>query len=163
MTERPKISKNAETFILNWAEAVAGWGLARSAGRLHGLLLVAADPMAADDMAATLGVARSNISTSLRELLAMGLVEPVPEIGQRRARYAAVTTPDVMAAAVFAHQKARLFDPVRDALRSADVEGIGGERVAALHGFATVVDARLMGLAGPPDTAKPKKKKKKKG
>jgi DNA-binding transcriptional regulator GbsR (MarR family) len=163
MTDKTELSKGAEAFILNWAEAVAGWGLPRSAGRLHGLLLVSEQPMAANDLAMTLGVARSNVSTSLRELMAMGLVEAVPEIGQRRTRYAALSESGTMAAAVFAHQKARLFDPAREVLAKADVEGVAGERLAELRGYASGVDSWLANAAGPSDDGKPKKKKKKKG
>ena len=163
MTENTELSKGAAAFVVNWAEAVSGWGLPRSAGRLHGLLLVAEAPMAADDLAATLGVARSNISTSLRDLMAMGLVEAAPEIGQRRTRYVAISEPDAMAAAVFAYQKARLFDPARDALADANVNGAAADRLAGLSGFAATVDAWVAAVDGPIANAKPKKKKKKKG
>lgn len=163
MTEKSEISKSAETFVLNWAEAVSGWGLARSAGRLHGLLLVSEGPLDADEMASVLGVARSNISTSLRDLLAMGLVEAVPEIGKRRTSYRAISAPDAMAAAVFTHQKARLFDPARDALANAQVTGTAGERLAGLSGYAALIDEWLSGSKAPPHNSKPKKKKKKKG
>lgn len=163
MTEKTEISKAAEAFVLSWAEAVSGWGLARSAGRLHGLLLVSEHPLEADEMAAALGVARSNISTSLRDLLAMGLVEAVPVIGKRRTSYRAISAPDAMAAAVFAHQKARLFDPARDALASAEVAGAAGERLAGLSGYAAMVDEWLSGGKAPTSNSKPKKKKKKKG
>lgn len=162
MTDKTEISKGAEAFVLNWAEAVAGWGLPRSAGRLHGLLLTSENPLSADDMAAMLGIARSNISTSLRDLLAMGLVEVAPEIGQRRSRYVAVSDPDAMAAAVFAHQKARLFDPALEALAKANIDGAAGERLARLGGYAAAVGSWLSSTAVPTVDVKAKKKKKKK-
>ena len=161
MTEKAKISKRSEAFVLKWAEAVSGLGLTRSAGRLHGLLLVSEQSLEADEMAAALGVARSNISMSLRDLLAMGLVEPVPEIGKRRTSYQAISAPETVAAAVFAHQKARLFDPIRDAL--ADAPNAAGERLSGLSAYAATVDQWLADTSGPTAGTKPKKKKKKKG
>lgn len=163
MTEKTELSKGAAAFILNWAEAVADWGLPRSAGRLHGLLLVSDAPVAADEMAAALGVARSNISTSLRDLIAMGLVEAAPEIGRRRARYVAISEPTAMAAAVLSFQKARLFDRAQAALAGADVGGSAGDRLAGLSNYASVIGAWLDGANPPSQSGKSKKKKKKKG
>ncbi|MGB0411656.1 MAG: GbsR/MarR family transcriptional regulator [Pikeienuella sp.] len=166
MTEQTELSKDKQAFVLSWAEAVSGWGLARSAGRLHGLLLVAEQPLAADELAVMLGIARSNISTSLRDLLAMGVIEAVPEIGERRTRYAAVGDAEAMALALFAHQKARLFDPARDVLANSDVGGEAGKRLARLSAFATGLSDWLdsgPGIAADVAAAsKPKKKKKKK-
>ena len=166
MTEKTDLSKAERAFVLEWAEAVSGWGLPRSAGRVHALLLLAQDPLAADDLARILSVARSNISTCLRDLTAMGLVDVAPEIGVRRSRYVAVAEPDRLAAAVLAYQKARLFGPAHAALRSTRLEGAAGSRLAALARYADDIDGRLS--APPPpaepdgDARKPKKKKKKK-
>src|SRR5436190_21653521 len=61
-------------FVLHWGEMGARWGINRTVAQVHALLHVSAEPLTAEEIATTLGVARSNVSTSIRELQAWGLV-----------------------------------------------------------------------------------------
>ena len=58
----------AERFILHWGEMGSRWGVNRTVAQIHALLYLLGRPVAADEIAETLGVARSNVSTSLKEL-----------------------------------------------------------------------------------------------
>lgn len=163
MGHSDELDNQQRDFILKWGEAVRGWGLSRSAGRLHGLLIALSRPVAADEAATMLGVARSNVSTSMADLTAMGLVEKAPTLGERRSRYAALSDPRAMTEAVIAHQRARLFAPVAEALTAAP-KG----HAAELAAYAPVLGDWLEGARAPeaspveaPPPAKKKKKKKK--
>ena len=64
----------SERFILHWGEMGARWGVNRTVAQIHALLYLAEKPLAADEIADTLGVARSNVSTSIKELQSWRLV-----------------------------------------------------------------------------------------
>ena len=61
-------------FILHWGEMGTRWGVNRTVAQIHALLYLAPGPLPADEIAETLNVARSNVSTSLKELQTWGLV-----------------------------------------------------------------------------------------
>jgi DNA-binding transcriptional regulator GbsR (MarR family) len=73
-----------EKFILHWGEMGTKWGINRTVAQVHALLYLAAKPLPADEISATLSVARSNVSTSLRELQGWGIVRVVHVLGDRR-------------------------------------------------------------------------------
>ncbi len=74
----------AQKFILHWGEMGTKWGINRTVAQVHALLFIAQKPLPADDIAHTLAVARSNISTSLRELQGWGIARVVHVLGDRR-------------------------------------------------------------------------------
>ena len=59
-----------QKFIVHWGEMGTRWGINRTVAQVHALLYLSARPLHAESIATTLGVARSNVSTSLRELRA---------------------------------------------------------------------------------------------
>ena len=71
-------------FVLHWGEMGARWGINRTVAQMHALLFLSPRPLTADDICDTLGVARSNVSTSLRELQNWGIVKVVHVMGDRR-------------------------------------------------------------------------------
>jgi DNA-binding transcriptional regulator GbsR (MarR family) len=73
-----------ERFILHWGEMGARWGVNRTVAQIHALLYLAEQPLAADEIVETLSVARSNVSNSLKELLAWRLIKVTHLMGDRR-------------------------------------------------------------------------------
>ena len=59
-------------------------GVNRTVAQVHALLYLSAEPLTAEDIAETLSVARSNVSTSLRELQNWQLVHATHHMGDRR-------------------------------------------------------------------------------
>jgi DNA-binding transcriptional regulator GbsR (MarR family) len=78
------LSKAAREFILHWGEMGNRWGVNRTVAQVHALLYLSTEPLAAEDIAETLSVARSNVSTSLRELQNWQLVHATHQMGDRR-------------------------------------------------------------------------------
>jgi DNA-binding transcriptional regulator GbsR (MarR family) len=74
----------AQKFILHWGEMGTKWGINRTVAQVHALLFLSPKPIPADEIAETLAVARSNVSTSLRELQGWGIVRVVHVLGDRR-------------------------------------------------------------------------------
>ena len=79
-----KLTPVAQKFILHWGEMGTKWGINRTVAQVHALLFLAPKPIPADEIAETLAVARSNVSTSLRELQGWGIVRVVHVLGDRR-------------------------------------------------------------------------------
>ena len=98
-------------FVMHWGEMGSRWGVNRSVAQIHALLFHAGRPMHAEEIAETLSVARSNVSTSLRELTNLNLVRTVHLLGDRRDHFE--TSQDVweLMRTVVRERKAREFDP----------------------------------------------------
>ncbi|MDP9148249.1 MAG: ArsR family transcriptional regulator [Acidobacteriota bacterium] len=87
MIEHPKapaLSPIAQKFVLHWGEMGTRWGINRTVAQIHALLFVSPKPLPADEIAVILEVARSNVSTSLRELQGWRIVRVVHVLGDRR-------------------------------------------------------------------------------
>jgi DNA-binding transcriptional regulator GbsR (MarR family) len=79
-----ELSPTASRFVVHWGEMGARWGVNRSVAQIHALLFYFGRPMHAEEITDALGIARSNVSTSLRELQGWKLVKLVHLPGDRR-------------------------------------------------------------------------------
>jgi DNA-binding transcriptional regulator GbsR (MarR family) len=79
-----ELSATLSRFVLHWGEMGTRWGVNRTVAQIHALLYITGRPMHAEEIADTLSVARSNVSTSLRELQGWKLVRLVHLAGDRR-------------------------------------------------------------------------------
>lgn len=113
----PRLPAVTERFVLHWGEMGSRWGVNRTMSQIHALLFVTGRPMHADELCEQLGVARSNVSTSLRELQGWGLVKVVHLLGDRRDHFE--TSGDVwdLLRTIVRGRKQREFDPTIQALR----------------------------------------------
>lgn len=84
-----KLPLNAQVarFVETLGSMWEGYGLPRGAGRIFGLLLLAARALSGEEISATLHVSRSSVSTDVRELLSIGLVERLRVPGNRTGYY----------------------------------------------------------------------------
>ena len=78
------ISGVQRKFILHWGEMGTRWGVNRTVAQVHALLYISPAPLNADDLVEALEVARSNVSTSLKELQGWGIVRLVHVQGDKR-------------------------------------------------------------------------------
>jgi DNA-binding transcriptional regulator GbsR (MarR family) len=78
------LTSSARQFILHWGEMGTRWGVNRTVAQVHALLYLSPESLTAEDIAETLSVARSNVSTSLKELQSWNLVQIDSRIGDRR-------------------------------------------------------------------------------
>ena len=78
------LSPTLSRFVLHWGEMGTRWGVNRTVAQIHALLFITGRPMHAEELVDTLGVARSNVSNSLRELQGWNLVRLVHVDGDRR-------------------------------------------------------------------------------
>ena len=110
------LSPAMERFVLQWGELGGQWGVNRSIAQIHALLLLSARPLTADHVSRTLGLARSNVSTSLKELQSWDLVRRAPTLGDRREHFEAKGDGWEMAKRILEIRKARELTPAATAL-----------------------------------------------
>lgn len=108
----------AQKFVLHWGEMGQAWGINRTMAQVHALLFVSPEALDAEEISKLLDVSRSNVSTSLRELITWGVVRRVHIIGDRRDRFEALK--DVMETfrVIMAERKRREMDPTIALLES---------------------------------------------
>ena len=107
----------AERFILHWGEMGSRWGVNRTVAQIHALLYLLGRPIAADEIADTLGVARSNVSTSLRELQSWRLAKVVHVMGDRRDHFETSTDIWELFKLIVEGRRQREIDPTLTMLR----------------------------------------------
>ena len=102
------------------------WGINRTVAQIHALLFLSPKPLAADEIAETLNVARSNVSTSIRELETWGIVRAVHVLGERREHYESMKDVWEMFRLIVEQRKRREVDPTLQLLRACLAPGAGG-------------------------------------
>lgn len=123
-----EITATTEKFILHWGEMGNRWGINRSVAQIHALLYIAARPLPADEIASTLGIARSNVSICLKELLGWKIVRTVHVIGDRRDRFEALQDVWELFRIILLERKKREADPTLEQLRQCVSESEGSDR-----------------------------------
>lgn len=116
------LTAGQQKFILHWGELGTRWGLNRTVAQVHALLYLSPKPLAADEITTLLGVARSNVSTSLRELQGWGVVRVVHVMGDRRDHFDATHDVWEMFSVIVEERKKREIDPTLAVLRECVAE-----------------------------------------
>jgi DNA-binding transcriptional regulator GbsR (MarR family) len=106
-----------QRYIVHWGEMGSRWGLNRSVAQIHALLYLATEPLHADEIGETLGIARSNVSTGIKELLSWELVQITHVLGDRRDFFAAQRDPWEVIRMIIEGRKRREIDPTLAVLR----------------------------------------------
>ncbi len=127
-----KLTRAMEKFILHWGEMGTRWGVNRTVAQIHALLYISPEPLNAEEIAGTLSVARSNVSTSLKELQGWRIVRQVPVLGDRRDHFESLVDVWEMFQIVLDERKKREIDPTMEVLREC-IERLDKERGGNAH------------------------------
>lgn len=111
------LSPVQQKFVLHWGEMGTRWGINRTVAQIHALLFLSPRPLPAESIAATLGVARSNVSTSLKELQGWGIVKLIHVLGDKRDHFESMKDVWEMFRVVLDERKRREIDPTLAVLR----------------------------------------------
>lgn len=117
-----KLSPVMQKLILHWGEMGARWGINRTVAQIHALLYLSPHSLTAEEIGKALSVARSNVSTSLRELQKWGIVKAVHVLGDRRDHFESKKDVWEMFRIVLEERKRREIDPTLAVLRECLVE-----------------------------------------
>src|ERR1700737_1290 len=143
------LSPVAQKFILHWGEMGTRWGVNRTVAQVHALLFLSPRPMHAEEIAKTLSVARSNVSTSLRELQGWRIVRVAPVFGDRRQHFESMKDLWEMFRVILEERKKREFDPtievvrecVAEAKKSSTSDAYARERMEEMLEFIVLMSA----------------------
>src|SRR5271169_2936001 len=111
-----------QKFILHWGEMGTRWGINRTVAQIHALLYLSPRPLQAEEILETLRVARSNVSTSLKELQGWGIVRMVHVLGDKRDHFESLKNVWEMFRIVLDERKKREIDPTAQMLRECVAE-----------------------------------------
>jgi DNA-binding transcriptional regulator GbsR (MarR family) len=136
MAETLPISDATHKFVLHWGEMGSRWGINRSVAQVHALLFVSERPLNAEEIAQALGLARSNVSTAVRELQTWNLVRITHLPGDRRDHFATSGDAWEMCQAILAERKRRELDPairvLKECLTQVESDGLAKTRLRDL-------------------------------
>ncbi len=132
MTDEQKLTAVQERFVLHWGEMGTRWGINRTVAQIHALLYLSPRPLHAEEISTRLGVARSNVSNSLRELQGWGIVRRVHVMGDRRDHFDSLTDVWELFRTIAEERKKREVDPTLVVLRECLAE-CGKGRRADVH------------------------------
>lgn len=145
--EMKALAPHYQQFILHWGEMGTRWGINRTVAQIHALLYLSPEPLHAEVIAETLQVARSNVSTSLKELQGWGLVHLVHIMGDKRDHFESTKDVWEMFRIIADERKRREIDPTREMLRQCldapgkDLDPYARERLQALSEFFETTSA----------------------
>ena len=117
------LSPTEQKFVLHWGEMGTRWGVNRTVAQIHALLFLANRPLNAEDIAESLGVARSNVSNSLKELQSWKLIKVSHVMGDRRDHFIALHDVWEIFRVIVEERKRREIDPTLTVLRECAIEG----------------------------------------
>jgi len=138
------LSPSMQDFILHWGDMGAKWGVNRSVAQIHALLHISPDPLNAEEIAGTLTLARSNVSTALKELQGWGLVQSQRKLGDRSDHFTSIRDMFDLVTVVIEGRREREFAPTLAALkavaREAETDGTPEAVRKRIHETQNVMD-----------------------
>jgi DNA-binding transcriptional regulator GbsR (MarR family) len=138
-----QMSPAVEKYVLHWGEMGTRWGTNRTVAQIQALLYLSPRPLRADEIVDMLSVARSNVSTSIRELQGYGLVKMIHVLGDRRDYFESVSDVWELFRIILEQRKQRELNPTLKMLRSCaeeveaekDTDKVTKERIRNMLGF----------------------------
>lgn len=121
------LSPLQERFILHWGEMGSRWGVNRTVAQIHALLFLSERAITADEICETLNLARSNVSTSLKELQSWNLARVTHVLGDRRDHFETYKDVWDIFRAVVQERRRREIEPTLSMLRTAVLDGANAE------------------------------------
>ncbi len=111
-----------EKYVLHWGEMGTRWGTNRTVAQIQALLYLSPKPLRADEIVESLSVARSNVSTSIRELQSYGLVRMTSILGDRRDYFESLHDVWELFRVIIEQRKQRELNPTLTMLRGCAAE-----------------------------------------
>ena len=143
-----ELTPSMQNFIIHWGEMGTRWGINRTVAQIHALLYIAPRPLNAEEISSVLAVARSTVSTGLRELQGWGLIKVVHVLGGRRDYFETINDVWELFRIVLDERKRRELDPtlrvlgeILDELDASGTEDpIVRKKVKEMYDFFETVD-----------------------
>lgn len=116
------LSATERQYILHWGEMGTRWGVNRTVAQIHALLFLSNRPLHAEEISETLSIARSNVSTSLKELQGWRLARITHVMNDRRDHFVAHQDVWDIFKVLMEERRKRELDPTLSVLRDCVIE-----------------------------------------
>lgn len=136
------IKEGKEKFIEAWGKMGGDWGINRAMAQVHALLLIAPEPMTADQIKEELKISTGNTSMNLRALMDWGLVFKQLKSGERKEYYYAEKDIWKVVTQIIINRKKRELEPMLKVLD--EVVGVEENCPESESFCATVRDIRKL-------------------
>lgn len=101
-----------ERFICEWGSLCTSWGVNKTMGQIHALLLVSDREMCADEIIAELKISRGNANMNLHALQDWQLVQKIGRTGDRKDYYRAEKDLNRVFKLIVERRKQKELDPL---------------------------------------------------
>ncbi|MBK8700907.1 MAG: transcriptional regulator [Saprospiraceae bacterium] len=99
-------------FVQSWGNVATNWGVSKTMGMVHALLLIADKPLNVDDLASELEISRSNANMTVRTLLDWNIVYKKCCCGERKEFYVAEKNLWKVFIRIIEQRKSKELDPI---------------------------------------------------
>ncbi len=125
-----------QNFIQAWGTLGSNWGINKAMAQIHALLLLATEPLSAEDIMDELQMSRGNVNMNLRALMDWGIVRKENKVGERKEFFS--TGKDVweLAKQVSKERRRREIEPILNVLE--DVQNVTGDNKKSVAEFKKV-------------------------
>lgn len=155
MSDELTYEQGKQRFIELWGSIGSTWGINRTMGMIHALLLISPEPLSAEDIMKELNISRGNANMNIRALIDWSLVHKHFKSGERREYFSAEKDMFTIIKAVVVERKKRELEPMLKVLdQLSQVEGNTKEEqefarmVKEIKLFSNKSDSALDSLVG---------------
>jgi DNA-binding transcriptional regulator GbsR (MarR family) len=134
------VEEGKQKFIESWGKMAGEWGINRTMAQVHALLLIAPEPMTADQVKEELAISTGNASMNLRALMDWGLIHKQLISGERKEFYYAEKDMWTVTRQIIIQRKKRELEPMVKVLD--EVVGVEENTPEAKHFGEVVRDIR---------------------
>lgn len=115
-------------FIQAWGTLGSSWGINKAMAQIHALLLIAPEPLTADEIMEELQMSRGNVNMNVRALMDWGIVRKENQAGERKDFFVADKDIWELARQVSRERRRREIEPIIKVLGQVQsVDGKGKE------------------------------------
>jgi DNA-binding transcriptional regulator GbsR (MarR family) len=125
-----------QQFIQAWGTLGSSWGINKAMAQIHALLLLATDPLSAEDIMEGLQMSRGNVNMNLRALMDWGIVKKEHRVGERKEYFSTGKNVWDLAKQVSKERRRREMEPILNVL--GEVRNVSGTDKKAIAEFKKV-------------------------
>jgi DNA-binding transcriptional regulator GbsR (MarR family) len=113
-------SHTKSAFIQRWGELATKWGINKTMGQIHALLLISTKPYCSDEIMETLNISRGNTCMNLKSLVEWGLVYKNCQDGCRKEYYVAEKDMYKVFRQIVIHRRKEELEPLLEIMEHYD-------------------------------------------
>ena len=107
-----ELTNAKEKFIQEWGTLCSNWGVNKTMGQIHAVMLVSSKDLCADEIMEQLQISRGNANMNLRALVEWRLIEKRHKPGDRKDYYEAQKDFNEVFRLIVENRKKKEFDPL---------------------------------------------------